>query len=97
MNPNIIRAVAELADAYGVNLKGYPLETLVKGTMVELEHGTLDPRTNVTSGNIELSFKIALAHLSEFPDYYASLERMENRMKKRWKGVRKPRLFTKKL
>jgi hypothetical protein len=47
------------------------------GLDVELEHGTRDPKTNVTNDNALMTGKIALAHLNEFPDYYTRLEKME--------------------
>jgi hypothetical protein len=51
---------------------------------VELEHGLHDPRTNVSDDNPQATAKIALAHLNEFPDYYARLERMEEEAKRDW-------------
>jgi hypothetical protein len=45
---------------------------------VELEHGTVDPHTNVTNDDPIMTGKIALAHLNEIPDYYTRLEKMEN-------------------
>ena len=45
--------------------------------LVELEHGTRDPETNVTDDDVSLTGKIALAHLNEFPDYYTRLAKME--------------------
>jgi hypothetical protein len=47
------------------------------GLLVELEHGTRDPETNVTDDDVSLTAKIALAHLKEFPDYYTRLAEME--------------------
>jgi len=44
---------------------------------VELEHGTVDPITNVTNDDSLMTGKIALAHLNEFPDYYTRLVKME--------------------
>jgi hypothetical protein len=45
---------------------------------VELEHGSRDPKTDVTGSDPIITGKIALAHLNEFPDYYTRLEAMEN-------------------
>jgi len=53
------------------------LEQLRMGLLVELEHGTRDPETNVTNDDTGLTGKIALAHLNEFPDYYTRLAKME--------------------
>lgn len=48
----------------------FTFEDLVTGVNIELEHGTISPKTNVTNDNLILTMKIALAHLNEFPDYY---------------------------
>lgn len=77
----------------GVNFGVISLETLQAGINVELEHGRRHGRTNVTNDSISLSATIALAHLEEFPDYYEALEKMEQRLKKKWKGRRKPDVF----
>jgi uncharacterized Fe-S cluster-containing radical SAM superfamily enzyme len=51
---------------------------LMKGMAVELEHGKVDPQTNITNDNPIKTGKIALAHLKELPDYYTRLEKMED-------------------
>jgi hypothetical protein len=51
---------------------------------VELEHGTIDPNTNVTNDDPLMTGKIALAHLNELPDYYDRLEEMEEKGEKFW-------------
>ncbi|MDD5040911.1 MAG: hypothetical protein PHX87_02040 [Candidatus Peribacteraceae bacterium] len=55
----------------------YDVEQFRMGMDVELEHGTVDPRTDVTGDDPVLTGKIALAHLNEFPDYYTRLYEME--------------------
>jgi hypothetical protein len=55
----------------------FEVEQLRKGLTVELEHGLRDLRTNLTDDDPLVTAKIALAHLNEFPDYYARVERME--------------------
>lgn len=55
----------------------FGLEEFRAGMDVELEHGRRDPATDVTGDDVLVTAKIALAHLNEFPDYYARLERME--------------------
>jgi hypothetical protein len=57
----------------------FDLEQFRRGMDVELEHGLHDLLTNVTDDDL---VKIALAHLSEFPDYYTRLERMEEEAKR---------------
>ncbi len=37
---------------------------------IELEHGLVDPATNVTNDDLLITGKIALAHLNEVPTYY---------------------------
>jgi hypothetical protein len=55
----------------------FDLEQFRMGMDVELEHGTRDPRTNVTGDDVIMTAKIARAHLNEFPDYYTRLAKME--------------------
>lgn len=45
-------------------------EDLLEGIHIELEHGKVNPATNVTNDDLVLTAKIALAHLNEFPNYY---------------------------
>jgi len=63
---------------------------------VELEHGKRSKITNVTNNNLLITGKIALAHLIEFPNYYIKLEKMEDNLKKGWKGKKKPSIIVKK-
>jgi len=53
---------------------------------VELEHGLVDAKTNVTNDDPLITGKVALAHLNEFPDYYTRLEEMEKEGEKYWEG-----------
>lgn len=53
------------------------LEQFRMGLAVELEHGTQDASTNVTSDDEAVTGKIALAHLHEIRDYYTRLAKME--------------------
>lgn len=55
----------------------FDVEQFRMGMDVELEHGTHDPDTNVTGDDVDVTAKIARAHLNEFPDYYTRLARME--------------------
>ncbi len=55
----------------------YDVEQYRMGLDVELEHGLVDPQTNVTNDDPMMTGKIALAHLNEFPNYYTKLEKME--------------------
>ena len=38
-----------------------------------MEHGKVNPLTNVTNDDLIKTAKIALAHLNEFPNYYNSI------------------------
>ena len=60
----------------------FNVDQLRRGMDVELEHGTVDPQTDVTNDDPEITAKIALAHLKEFPDYYDRLEKMEEKAEK---------------
>ena len=53
------------------------LEQFRRGLEIEFEHGARDPETNVTNDDLTLTGKIAWAHLKEFPDYYARLDKLE--------------------
>ena len=66
-----------IGDSLSVDWGQVDLEQFCMGLLVELEHGTGDPETNVTDDDLSLTAKIALAHLKEFPDYYARLAEME--------------------
>jgi hypothetical protein len=55
----------------------FDVEQFRIGMEVELEHGSQDPRTNVTDDDPVTTGKIAWAHLNEFADYYTRLQKME--------------------
>jgi hypothetical protein len=61
----------------GINWSKFDVNQFKMGMEVELEHGTVNPLTDVTHDNLLLTGKIALAHLNEFPDYYTRLLKME--------------------
>ena len=52
---------------------GCDLEQFRMGLGVELEHGPRDPEPDVSGDDPIVTGKIALAHLTEFPDYYSCL------------------------
>ena len=64
----------------------FDVEQFQAGLDVELEHGSHDPRTNVTNDDPLTTGRIAWAHLNEFPDYYTRLERMEEEAHRQWDG-----------
>lgn len=53
-----------------VKFDGFTLQEFLEGINIELEHGTISPKTNVTNDNLIITAKIALAHLNEYPNYY---------------------------
>ena len=67
----------EIGEKLGITWDKFDVEQFRMGMDVELEHGTIDPNTNVTSDDPLMTSKIALAHLNELPDYYDRLEEME--------------------
>lgn len=73
-----------VGESLGINWEDFDVDQFRKGMDVELEHGTRDPRTNVTNDDEVMTGKIALAHLNEFPDYYDRLEKMEREAEALW-------------
>jgi len=59
------------------NALKFDLEQFRMGLGVELEHGSRDPETDVSGDDPVVTGKIALAHLTEFPDYYTRLAVLE--------------------
>lgn len=60
----------EVGDKIGVKWDKWDVEQFRMGMDVELEHGKVDPRTNVTNDDPVMTGKITWAHLNEIPDYY---------------------------
>jgi hypothetical protein len=61
----------------GIDWRDFDVEQFRMGLDVELEHGKVDARTNVTNDDPVMTGKIAWAHLIEIPDYYDRLYKME--------------------
>jgi hypothetical protein len=66
-----------IGEALGIHWNEFNVEQFRMGLDVELEHGTVDPSTDVTHDDPLSTGKITLAHLNEFPDYYTRLAHME--------------------
>lgn len=66
-----------IGEQLGIGWSKFDVEQFRMGMDVELEHGTVDPMTNVTNDDPLSTGKIALAHLNELPDYYTRLAKME--------------------
>lgn len=76
----------KIGEQIGINWSVFDVEQFRRGMDVELEHGTCDSNTNVTSDDPLTTGRIALAHLNEFPDYYDRLDKMEKEAEKFWEG-----------
>lgn len=74
----------EVGDKLGIAWHEFDVDQFRRGMNVELEHGSRDPETNVTSDDPIMTGKIALAHLKEFPDYYDRLGKMEKEADEYW-------------
>lgn len=59
-----------VAKKLGINFNKFSIDDFLTGLNIELEHGKINPLTNVTDDDLEKTAKIALAHLNEFSDYY---------------------------
>jgi len=84
--PFTAKEAKEIGEKLGVKWDKFDVEQFRAGLDVELEHGTRDPKTNVTNDNALMTGKIALAHLNEFPDYYTRLEKMEKEAEDFWEN-----------
>src|SRR6185437_6517492 len=75
-----------IGEEIGIDWSSSPfdVEQFRMGMDVELEHGTHDPETNVTDDDVDVTAKIARAHLNEFPDYYTRLAAMESEAEAYW-------------
>lgn len=75
-----------IGEKLGVDWSKFDVEQYRMGLEVELEHGLIDPETNVTDNDNLTTGKIALAHLNEYPDYYTRLRVMEKEAEKYWEN-----------
>ena len=74
----------------GITLDKFSIQDLLTGLNIELEHGYVNPVTNVTNNDLLLTGKIALAHLMEYPNYYNNeygLPAMERELEKHLKNT----------
>lgn len=62
--------VEKIAKKLNIDFSKFSKEDFLTGINIELEHGLVSPVTNVTNSDLEMTAKIALAHLNEFPNYY---------------------------
>lgn len=76
----------QLGKLFNINFDVVSFKQFLFGLNVELEHGTRDPLTNVTDNDLVLTAMITIAHINEFPNYYAKLKKMEQELETQWKG-----------
>lgn len=62
--------ILRIARYLNIDFSRFPFEDFKRGIMIELEHGMINPITNVTNDDLLKTAKIALAHLNEYPNYY---------------------------
>lgn len=65
-----IKDIIEVANQLDIDFTKFSLSDFITGINIELEHGLVDQKTNVTNNDLLTTAKIALAHLKEFPNYY---------------------------
>ncbi|WMJ82249.1 DUF5661 family protein [Clostridium sp. MB40-C1] len=85
-----LEEAAEIAHALGIDFtkEKFDLNQFVMGLNTELEHGRKYHPTNITDDDPLATGRIALAHLSEFPDYYTRLAKLEEEAKAYWNTAR---------
>ena len=74
-----MREATAIGYTLGIDFEEIDPEQFRLGLSVELEHGTIDPDTNVTYDDLLATGKIAWRHLKEVRDYYTRLEQVETK------------------
>ena len=65
-----INDILMVAKLLNIDFTKFSLDDFITGINIELEHGTVNPLTNITNDELLMTAKIALAHLDEYPNYY---------------------------
>ena len=65
-----LKEAVSLINELNIPLNKFSIQDFITGYNIELEHGIINPSTNVTNNDKIMTAKIALAHLNEFPNYY---------------------------
>jgi len=65
-----INDALNVAKLLNIRFDKFTKDDFLRRINIELEHGNINPKTNVTNDNLMMTAKIALAHLNEFPNYY---------------------------
>lgn len=71
--------IKRIAKKSNIDISEFDIKELIIGMDVELEHGSVNDKTDVTGDDPELTFKIVMAHMHEMPDYYTKLKAMEDK------------------
>ena len=61
-----IKDAIDIANKLKIKFDKFSINDLLTGINIELEHGKINPLTNITNDDLEITTKIALAH----PNYY---------------------------
>lgn len=88
--PFPLKQAKAIGEQLGIRWDAFDLEQFRAGLAIELEHGTANTTTDVTNDDPLMTGKIALAHLTEFPDYYTRLAKMEDEAKRFWNSKKHP-------
>ncbi len=83
-----LRDAVYVANEMGIMFDKFSIQDLIVGLNIELEHGYVNPITNITNNDLMMTAKIALAHLMEYPNYYNEeygLPAMERELERRLK------------
>ena len=73
-----------IGDSLGIDWRHAALEQFRMGLILENEYVVSAPEKNRTESDMSMTGKIALAHLKEFPNYYARLATTEAEAEQRW-------------
>jgi hypothetical protein len=90
--PHFTREDAEqIARVLGINTASvcFDIDEFQRGLNVELEHGLVNPATNITNNDPILTGKIVWAHLNIAPDYYKRLAKMRREAREYWDKIRR--------
>ena len=80
----ILDQAKTIGEQLSIRWDKFDLEQFRAGLGVELEHGAVNQTSDITNDDPLMTGKIALAHLTEFPDYYTRLAKMEAEAKHFW-------------
>jgi uncharacterized protein DUF5661 len=80
--------VTQVGSALGLDWTKIDPGQFRRGLEVELEHGARDADTDVTNDDLNLTGRIAWAHLKEIPDYYTRLDKLEAKADAYWASRR---------